>query len=491
MSAAGMHRRRARPHRIIRLPAGLGRTIASRYRSVSIWAIWWCLLAVGFGPSIAASEQRDAGRPPVVLEAVHVDEIWSAVPVRFCLLTHGDMQYVAYFDSERRMAVVQRKLSERAFRDKTVLPSTQGWDSHNYITMAVDRAGHIHLSGNMHKHPLVYFRTQIPGDIRTLVKVPSMVGSQENQCTYPIFLKDPSGRLVFSYRDGSSGSGKSIYNVYDDTTATWSRLLDTPLTDGKGKMNAYTVGPLPGPDGLYHLSWVWRDTSDAATNHDLSYARSKDLRHWESASGKGIRLPITFDQRELIVDPIPPRGGILNGMGQIGFDREARPVLSYHKYDQAGRSQVYVARFESGAWKVQQVTAWNFRWDFGGGGSLPSGPNAVSVQAVEPWGERHLAVRCGAQGVGSTIILLDEKTLQPVGKAAPVSTIPPELTKVVSPFPEMLVNWMEDRGNPPAAAGRYVLRWETLPKNRDLPRKGPLPKNGPLVVYQIGDAPAE
>jgi len=33
----------------------------------------------------------------------------------------------------------------------------------------------------------------------------------------------------------------------------WKRLLDKPLTDGRGQMNAYMQGPLLGPDGMYHL----------------------------------------------------------------------------------------------------------------------------------------------------------------------------------------------------------------------------------------------
>jgi hypothetical protein len=173
-------------------------------------------------------------------------------------------------------------------------------------------------------------------------------------------------------------------------------------------------------------------------------------------------------------------------MGQIGFDRQGRPVLSYHKYDKAGHSQVYVARFESGKWKVQQVTAWNFRWDFGGGGTLPSTDKAVSVAAVELGGAGQLAVRCGAKGAGASIVLLDEQTLRPNGKAAAVSQFPRELTKVTSTFPEMRVNWSFDIGQAPDPSGRYVLRWETLPANRDKPRTGPLPANGPLVVFKIG-----
>ena len=51
-------------------------------------------------------------------------------------------------------------------------------------------------------------------------------------------------------------------------------MLDVPLTDGQGLMNAYQSQPTLGPDGWYHLYWVWRDTPDCSTNHDLSYMKS-------------------------------------------------------------------------------------------------------------------------------------------------------------------------------------------------------------------------
>ena len=47
------------------------------------------------------------------------------------------------------------------------LPSQVAWDSHNYITMTADRDGYLHLSGNMHVAPLVYFGTAKPYDIHS------------------------------------------------------------------------------------------------------------------------------------------------------------------------------------------------------------------------------------------------------------------------------------------------------------------------------------
>ncbi len=225
-----------------------------------------------------------------IKEKVVIDKIWSAVWVGFCLRTHGDKQYVAYYNADRRMVVGMRQLSEDRFTT-AILPSRsnkppgrgdsttiQGWDSHNYITMAVDKAGHIHLSGNMHANKLTYFRSQVAGDITSMKQIDVMVGAAENRCTYPKFMKGPDGILLFHYRDGGSGNGQEIYNVYNDQTRSWRRFLDTTLIHGRGKRNAYQNGPRLGPDGRYHLLWVWRETPDAATNHDLSYARSRDLQ---------------------------------------------------------------------------------------------------------------------------------------------------------------------------------------------------------------------
>jgi hypothetical protein len=147
----------------------------------------------------------------------------------------------------------------------------------------------------MHACPLIYFRATTPNDVESLEQVKSMVGDYENRCTYPSFMRDKNERLIFTYRDGSSGNGNQIWNVYDESTQTWSRLLEKPLFDGQGAMNAYFVGPTLGADGYFHVCWVWRDTPDAATNHDLSYARSPDLIHWEKSTGEPYELPITIE----------------------------------------------------------------------------------------------------------------------------------------------------------------------------------------------------
>ena len=104
-----------------------------------------------------------------------------------------------------------------------------------------------------------------------------MVGSNEQSCTYPLFFNDTAGNLVFNYRDGSSGNGNHIFNIYDTGTKRLAPAAERAVDRRRGRAQRLPGRSRAGPDGWWHMVWVWRDTPDAATNHDLSYARSRDL----------------------------------------------------------------------------------------------------------------------------------------------------------------------------------------------------------------------
>lgn len=423
---------------------------------------------------------------PRVKQALEVGKVWSGHPVGFCLFTTESRQFAAFFDAERRMTVVARELGQDTWQQRRVLDSQVGWDSHNYITMAGDADGHLHLAGNMHNVPLIYFRTETPGDIDSFVRVPNMVGRNENRCTYPKFITGPGGELIFHYRDGHSGNGIEIYNVYDPATRTWQRMLDQPLVDGLGKVNAYAHGPLLGPDGRYHLLWMWRVHGGCETNHHLSYARSADLRNWETVEGTPLTLPITPETPGVMVDPTPVKGGMINMGHCIGFDAEQRPVLTYHKYDGEGKSQIWNARFEKGKWALHQATDWDYRWEFSGGGSIPceirGGPVTVDADGTLRQSLSH------SQGLGG-LFRLDPDTLKTVEKLpSPPPTRPRELNRVELAVEGMGVRWAGNRGHTPPGE-RHYLRWETLPSNRDRPRPGEPPPPSTLRLYIVADEP--
>jgi len=424
-------------------------------------------------------------------DSLKIADVWSGHPVDFAFVHHGDSQYVAFYDTDRKMSVAVRPVSSKNVRTVR-LSSTIGWDSHNYIAMAFDSIGQIHLSGNMHSSPLVYFRSTAPCTIDSLKTAP-MVGSLESSATYPVFFHGTSDKLLFMYRDGASGNGNQIFNQWNMGSKKWSRLFDKALFDGQGQRNAYMGGPLFGPDGYYHVYWMWRETADAATTHDVGHIKSKDLLSWENAAGVKLTLPITVATPGVLVDAIPEHGGVIN-RGAIGFDAQGRVIITYHKFDAKGNTQLYNARWEGTQWKIYQASNWAYRWDFGGLGSLVMNVTFGPV-VLEPNGALTQSWYHVQYGTG--IWQLSDATLAPESNLG--SSLWP-VTLEQARKPGMVVHWLKSAGlismagtflnstsSPPRDSSIvYALRWETMPENQDQPRT-PIPAPTPLMLYTFTD----
>jgi hypothetical protein len=395
---------------------------------------------------------------PADFSIQEVDRVWSGHAVNFALAVSPNTIFVGYYDAQRRLTVVSRPTSKSDWTYQK-LDVVTGWDSHNYIAMALDVDGHLHVMANMHNDPLVYFRTSRAGDVRSLQRVPVLVDeARERRMTYPVFIADRERRLILKYRDGGSGNGNEIYDIYDTATQRWSALLATPLVDGEGQRNAYFVGPTLGPDGLFHLAWVWRETPDAETNHDLTYARSRDLMRWEKSDGSPLQLPIKLARAE-IVDPVPVAAGMINNNTVVGFDGEGRAMITYHKFDARGDTQIFVARRDQSRWTIRQVSDWRgFRWDFRGRGSLAS---RLFVSGAVPAGDNR--VRVSVRRDGAPIdFLLDQRTLARV-EERPGEDLTVQLRGRVDVPQGMQLNVVED------ARSGVTIAWPTRPPQRDMP----------------------
>lgn len=420
----------------------------------------------------------------VALDSTQVAMVWSGHPVDFALLEKNDTLYAGYYaaDPDRQLTIA-RRLPSGAW-NRTGLNTAVGWDSHNYIAMLLDGQNRLHVSGNMHSSPLVYYRAGASGDVASLARVGSMVGREEASVTYPVFFRGPNGEFLFMYRDGVSGGGNQILNRWNPAGSSWSRLLDTPLFDGQGARNAYlggpSAGPVTGPDGFYHLFWFWRSTADAATTHRVSHIRSRDLAQWQTGAGAAVPLPVRFSTPGVTVDPIPERAGLIN-RGQIGFDAQGRPVITYHKYDDGpqGYTQLYNARLENGAWRVYRTTDWTYRWNFGGTGSLvieiEFGPVTLNPDGTLTQWYRHARL-------GRGVLVLNPATLH-ADQVRPDAYWPAGLEPARRGGME--VHWVQARsGSDPAVV--HALRWETLPANQDQPR-ATAPAPVPLMWYRLRD----
>ncbi len=100
------------------------------------------------------------------------------------LATHGDTQYISYYDPEGYVVVGKRKVGT----DDWTLHKTQYKgnikDAHNVISIGVDGDGYLHASFDHHGHPLRYAKSIAPGSLE-LGEMEAMTGNDENDVTYP------------------------------------------------------------------------------------------------------------------------------------------------------------------------------------------------------------------------------------------------------------------------------------------------------------------
>jgi hypothetical protein len=227
---------------------------------------------------------------------------------------------------------------------------------------------------------------------------------------------------------------------------------------------------------------MWRDTPDCATNHTLSYARSRDFIHWENSRGEPLALPITLATGE-VIDAAKPGEGLINMTFNLGFDAEQRPVVVYHRYDAQHRSQAYAVRprTKGAGWELHQISDWNFTWAFSGGGSIAADVTLGTPRATT---DGSLEVDFATRDAGSGRWLIDPATLERKATlpAAP-SILPAELMQPSQPGMEVQTAAARAGGR------RWVLRWETLPRHRDLPRDS-VPAPSELRLYNLPDGDA-
>lgn len=438
-------------------------------------AVIFCLfISLIFADLSCIGTQTGNGKK--VLKEIKLSKVWAGHPVGFKIITKGKDQYVAFYDSLRNMCIAHRNIENENWKI-TKLPSVVQWDSHNYIAMTQDKGGYIHISGNMHCAPLIYFRSKRPNDTSEFERIP-MTGELENKVTYPLFFNDPKGNLIFQYRDGGSGDGITYWNKYDEQTQIWAKVFNHGIFDGEGETNAYSSEPTLGPDGYFNIVWVWRATPIANTCHNLSYMRSKDLEHWESAQGIPISLPVRWRDSKVFVDPVGPWNGLINSNFSLCWDNKKRLCITYHKYDRFGVSQIYVARWEKDEWKIYQISQWkDYRWNLDEGGSLGI---KIGKIVLKPAGKNRLSGEYFNEKYGKGLWVIDENNFRIIedrpGQSD--SNLPEDLFGQ-QPQKGMQINRSIDN------TGSYLLQWETLPAHQDRPRNPPYPASTWLKVIHV------
>ncbi|SDL08167.1 BNR repeat-containing family member [Catalinimonas alkaloidigena] len=285
---------------------------------------------------------------------------------RNALVSHKGMQYLAFYDPEGRVVLARRRLGTADWETKTTPYSGHVEDAHNAISLMVDGRGYLHLSWDHHNNALRYCRSVEPNSLELTEMMP-MVGMQEARVSYPEFHRLLNGDLIFAYRDGASGQGNLILNRYDATHQTWSRLHDV-LIDGEGQRNAYWQMKVDEQNQL-HLSWVWRETNDVASNHDMAYAKSSDGGvTWQKSTGEAYQLPITETSAEYAWR-IPQNSELINQTAMTA-DLDGRPYIATYWRDAQDSIPQYRVIYHNGtAWQQSQVSQRTTPFSLSGAGT--------------------------------------------------------------------------------------------------------------------------
>ena len=277
-----------------------------------------------------ASECRPFTLYPAGREFIQIDNAWSGTRVPIQGLVKGSKVYIGYYDAERFLTVAEiDRAAGRVCRVR--LPSQfDGWDNHNSVVLSFDAEGYLHVAGNMHGTALIYGRAGRADSLDGL-KLRPMLGHDEAHVTYPTFLDDGSGRLLFLYRSGLGLGGPLPWLINRFDGVRWERLGDGPLFTDRfhgRSVFAYPSRFVRDERGVIHVAAVWRGSTDVATNFAVTYAKSRDLITWFDHSGRRIARPLSPDNMAM-VELTGEKVGLLNSV-QVFLTRHADRSLSIH-----------------------------------------------------------------------------------------------------------------------------------------------------------------
>ena len=320
------------------------------------------------------------------------------------LTTYKDTQFIAFYDGDRNLVLGKRLLGSSTWKLQTTPYKGNTADAHNTISLMTDGGGYLHVSWDHHNNVLRYCRSVSPGSLEMTEKMP-MTGQHEDKVTYPEFYRLPDGGLIFLYRDGASGNGNLVVDRYDTHTRKWIQL-QSDLIDGEGQRNAYWQACMDG-SGTLHVSWVWRESPDVASNHDIAYARSVDGgRSWEKTNGEKYHLPITAATAEYACR-VPDHSELINQTSMCA-DAAGHPYIATY-WRAAGTTvpQYQLVWFDGSKWSAQAVSHRVTPFSLAGGGTKKIPVSRPQVMLAGNGKKAYMVLRDAERGDKASVAICD------------------------------------------------------------------------------------
>jgi len=312
------------------------------------------LLVIFFSISIWSLPAQNT----TAIKLVPVDTGWANNSVnavifrKNSLVTFRGTQYIAYYNNDGFVVLGKRQTGSANWQLQPTPYKGKATDAHNTISIMVDGDGYLHIAWDHHNNPLNYCRSISPGSLELTGRL-TMTGSNEQKVSYPEFYTMPGGNILFFYRNGGSGNGNLVINEYSVSTKKWAPV-QTNLVDGEGQRSAYWQACVDAK-GAIHISWVWRESPDVASNHDMCYARSLDGgKTWEKSTGEKYTLPINAATAEYVCR-IPQKSELIN-QTSMAADEAGNPFIASYWKDQGDSIPQYHVIYKTGKqWEVQNL----------------------------------------------------------------------------------------------------------------------------------------
>jgi hypothetical protein len=189
-----------------------------------------------------------------------------------------------------------------------------------------------------------------------------------------------------------------MVNRWDIAHDAWKAVAH-PLISGEGARNAYVNLMAIDARGGWHVSWVWRESPDVATNHDVMYAYSPDDgRTWQTSDHRKYTLPITASTAEIAWKV--PQGHELINQTTMAVDASGRPLIAtYWRADGSEVPQFQLVWHDGSRWHASQVGSRTQSFRLSGGGTKRIPVSRPLVIASRD-GAVHVVFRDGERGDG-------------------------------------------------------------------------------------------
>lgn len=337
------------------------------------------------------------GQSSTIVDAWSENSINAVVFRKNSVVSFKNFQFATFYDPQGNVILAKRQLGTTAWEIRKLPYTGDIKDAHRSISLMIDGNGFIHLAWNHHDSKLLYCKSQKPLGLEFSAPTP-MIGTLEDRVTYPEFYRFPNGDLFFLYREGSSGNGSLVINRYLTAAEKWERVHEQ-IIEGEKSRNAYWQA-CTDSEGTFHISWVWRENYDVASNHDICYARTRDFgASWQRSDGKDYALPITLNAAEYVAR-IPENSSLINQTSMFA-DQDGIPYIATYFISEGNTvPQYYLFHLDKYGWKKNQISRRKTSFSLGGGGTrkIPISRPQLMIDEQAGGKRAYLIFRDAAQG---------------------------------------------------------------------------------------------